>query len=117
MQSFDAELHAALGDEADHADDYYDDGDGGDYPAEGGSEESGDSQNKVATKTGGGEAVLSQAASSQNDYSYFDQALGKNWAGPEHWRMRRIIQSWCLFIVHFSPLPNPCVLTNIPCSP
>ncbi|KAF2265627.1 barren [Lojkania enalia] len=26
----------------------------------------------------------------ENILSYFDNALGKNWAGPEHWRIRRI---------------------------
>jgi condensin complex subunit 2 len=26
----------------------------------------------------------------ENVLSYFDQALNKNWAGPEHWRIRRV---------------------------
>jgi len=26
----------------------------------------------------------------ENIFSYFDQALQKNWAGPEHWRIRKI---------------------------
>lgn len=26
----------------------------------------------------------------ENILSYFDQALNKNWAGPEHWRIRRV---------------------------
>ena len=25
-------------------------------------------------------------------FSHFDGALGKNWAGPEHWKMRRTIR-------------------------
>jgi len=26
------------------------------------------------------------------DYAHFDSALTKNWAGPEHWRLRRFAQ-------------------------
>ncbi|KAF2474801.1 barren [Lindgomyces ingoldianus] len=31
-----------------------------------------------------------QGQEQENILSYFDQALRKNWAGPEHWRIRRI---------------------------
>ncbi|KAF2876848.1 condensin complex subunit 2/barren, partial [Massariosphaeria phaeospora] len=31
-----------------------------------------------------------RAEEQENILSYFDQALKKNWAGPEHWRIRRI---------------------------
>jgi condensin complex subunit 2 len=32
-------------------------------------------------------------------YSYFDNTLVKNWAGPEHWKLRRIAPSKCFFFV------------------
>ncbi|KAF2090808.1 barren, partial [Saccharata proteae CBS 121410] len=32
-------------------------------------------------------------ADQENILQYFDQALSKNWAGPEHWRIRRIKDS------------------------
>jgi len=34
--------------------------------------------------------TMSQGDEQGNILSYFDQALQKNWAGPEHWRIRRI---------------------------
>ncbi|ORY12141.1 condensin complex subunit 2/barren [Clohesyomyces aquaticus] len=34
--------------------------------------------------------VHGQGQDTENILSYFDQALKKNWAGPEHWRIRRI---------------------------
>ena len=34
--------------------------------------------------------TLSQDHDRENILSYFDQALHKNWAGPEHWRIRKI---------------------------
>jgi hypothetical protein len=106
--SLDEELHAALGgDGADPGSDYYDDG-GNDYdddvPAY---EQTQDQrQGQGAKSARSNDAVLGQASSSsQSDYTYFDQALGKNWAGPEHWRMRRIIQSMLGFSFSFFP-PN-----------
>jgi len=42
-----------------------------------------DQQYTVALNHGRGEEQ-------ENILSYFDQALKKNWAGPEHWRIRRI---------------------------
>lgn len=35
-------------------------------------------------------------------YSYFDAALMRNWAGPEHWKLRRIPKGMILFRVHNS---------------
>ena len=99
--SLDDELQAALGAETDPGsdydhggDDHYDD----DYDAPTYEQSAEPSQSSTAVKgQRSQEATLGQAASSsQSDYSYFDQALGKNWAGPEHWRMRRIIQSMSL---------------------
>lgn len=34
--------------------------------------------------------TMSQGNDHENILSYFDQALQKNWAGPEHWRIRKI---------------------------
>ncbi|KAI9655644.1 MAG: hypothetical protein M1831_004796 [Alyxoria varia] len=34
--------------------------------------------------------TLAQDHDHENILSYFDQALQKNWAGPEHWRIRKI---------------------------
>jgi condensin complex subunit 2 len=41
---------------------------------------------------GGGERdlVMSMAGNGEQMFDYFDSALMKNWAGPEHWKMRRI---------------------------
>lgn len=34
--------------------------------------------------------TLAQSDQQDNILAYFDQALSKNWAGPEHWRIRKI---------------------------
>ena len=41
------------------------------------------------------EVVIGMGGSEEGDkkvFSYFDNALSKNWAGPEHWKMRRTIR-------------------------
>jgi condensin complex subunit 2 len=45
-----------------------------------GADKEGDSQESRFNSFGGNDDIL----------SYFDEALQKNWAGPEHWRIRRI---------------------------
>lgn len=61
--------------------------------------EVGDGEDGMGTDTfdpATGEYVVSMDRSSKTDaghddiLSYFDEALQKNWAGPEHWRIRKI---------------------------
>jgi condensin complex subunit 2 len=35
---------------------------------------------------------MSMDATGEEMFGYFDNALSKNWAGPEHWKMRRVMQ-------------------------
>lgn len=35
--------------------------------------------------------VMSMDAAGEEMFGYFDTALSKNWAGPEHWKMRRVV--------------------------
>lgn len=60
-------------------------GDGSDNGAEGddGAINTEERQYAVSMMHAGGEGQ-------ENILSYFDEALNKNWAGPEHWRIRRI---------------------------
>lgn len=42
--------------------------------------------------TGGRDLVMSMDGGGEQMFDYFDQKLGgKNWAGPEHWKMRRVV--------------------------
>ena len=43
-----------------------------------------------AESTQYGVALSAKESGAENILSYFDQALHKNWAGPEHWRIRKI---------------------------
>jgi condensin complex subunit 2 len=36
--------------------------------------------------------VMAMADGGENMFDYFDGTLMKNWAGPEHWRMRRTVR-------------------------
>ncbi|KAI9053542.1 hypothetical protein LZ554_002497 [Drepanopeziza brunnea f. sp. 'monogermtubi'] len=62
----------------------------------GGDGEEGDGAGAAAFDTETGEYVVSldHGAKTQGGHddilSYFDEALQKNWAGPEHWRIRKI---------------------------
>ena len=37
------------------------------------------------------EYVMSMVNNQDSLFSYFDQALRKNWAGPEHWKLQKVI--------------------------
>lgn len=41
-------------------------------------------------ETGGGDYNVGFGSGHEDVLSYFDEALKKNWAGPEHWRIRKI---------------------------
>ncbi|KAI9792059.1 MAG: hypothetical protein M1816_003041 [Peltula sp. TS41687] len=63
-----------------------------------GQEEGGDAFGVGEYDAQGGEYVVSLSRGGVNDdhdgiLIYFDDALRKNWAGPEHWRIRRIKDS------------------------
>ncbi|KKK24121.1 hypothetical protein P175DRAFT_0441195 [Aspergillus ochraceoroseus IBT 24754] len=42
----------------------------------------------------------------ENILSYFDNALQKNWAGPEHWKIRRIKESTAATAANAGPKPR-----------
>ena len=58
----------------------------------GGDGEDGDGMGAGAFDPETGEYVISMDRQGNHDdiLSYFDEALQKNWAGPEHWRIRKI---------------------------
>lgn len=81
--------------------DFFDDG-GGDGAGYGegygygyGDEGNGEGQQGGGGGGGGGERdlVLSMDGNGDQMFDYFDASLTKNWAGPEHWKMRRTVVS------------------------
>jgi len=62
-------------------------GDGGEDAGEGAEDENFGAQPQQYSIAMGGQG---RGEEQENILSYFDQALKKNWAGPEHWRIRRI---------------------------
>lgn len=53
--------------------------------------------------------VMSMDGNGEQMFDYFDSALMKNWAGPEHWKMRRVAVRKGQFLFFTSP---SCSLTT-----
>jgi len=47
----------------------------------------------------GGELVMALAGSADEDgmFDYFDKGFGKNWAGAEHWKLRKVSRKGTLY--------------------
>jgi condensin complex subunit 2 len=57
------------------------------------------------------ELVMAMASGGDQIFDYFDSALMKNWAGPEHWKMRRMNKKGGQFYFCFA-LRHDCLLTS-----
>lgn len=111
----------------DSNDNHYGGGEGGGGEDEGGHGQGGIDPFDPRRVGNGGERdlVMSMAGNGEQMFEHFDSALTKNWAGPEHWKMRRIAvkkgksgQSFPFFPYFSFPFLSSCmyvVLTPLLC--
>ena len=102
--SFDQEVHMAVGDDGD-----YDYSDQGENFNENGIEEEFDGERRdtfddysqndnFENDENKPQVIRANEINDENSFSYFGQS-GNNWAGPEHWKLKRILKGFYFFIL------------------
>ena len=68
--------------------------DGGDGQGEGGSGENRDGEYDTYDPNRGptGSLTMAEAGPGKLMLDYFDETVRRNWAGPEHWKLRRLVK-------------------------